>query len=106
MTDEKLKGMEEELESWRTRLDKLRLKANLGKMELRDKLSELGELLEPAHQRASKILGSVAEAGTEEARNLARSLNAGWEEVIRTHRKASAEAAQEKAAEHDRKRHA
>ena len=105
MTDENLKGMEEELEGWRSRLDHLRLKANLGKMELRDRLGELGELLEPAHQRASRILGDVAQAGTEEARTLARSLRAGWEELVRTHRQAAAEAGREKAAKHDEKRH-
>lgn len=105
MTDEKLHGMEDELESWRTRLDQLRVKATLGKMELRDKLGELGELLEPAHQRALQILSDVTEAGTEEVRTLARSLNAGWEELLRTHRKAAAEADQERAAEHTEKRH-
>ena len=104
-SDEKLQGMEEELDTWRTRLDQLIVKANLGRMELRDKLHDLGELLDPAHQRAKQILSDAAHAGTEEAKNLARSLNAGWEELVRTHRQASAEASQEKAAEHDKKRH-
>lgn len=75
-----------ELDRWRARFDQLRLQANLGKMELRDTLDELEQQLQPAYRKASGELSRVVGEGKEEARVLARSLQAGWQEVLETHR--------------------
>jgi len=105
MTEEKLEGMQGELDGWRARLDEVRLKANLGKMELRDRLAELGQVLEPAQARARKTLGEFAQAGSEEARVLASALHSGWEELVRSYHEAAAEAERKKDEAHAKKRH-
>jgi hypothetical protein len=105
MTEERLEGMQGELDGWKAKLDEVRLKANLGKMELRDRLEELGQVMEPAQNRARKTLGVLAQAGSKEACALARGLQAGWEELVRAHRQATAEAQREKVEAHSKKRH-
>ena len=97
MSKNDLDKLREELDGWRTRLDQLRLQANLGKMELRDKLQELGERIEPAHRRAMKRLSELAKDGASEAQILSRSLQAGWDQLRRTHRDLSRESEQEQA---------
>lgn len=86
MDDNQTTELRGELDRWRARLDELRLQANLGKMELRDRLSEIENRLEPAYQSASRRLAEVVDGGKDEARVLARSLQAGWKEVLETHR--------------------
>jgi len=80
-----LESLEDELKGWRTRLDELRVQAHLGHLELRDKLAELGERLEPAREKAETRLAALAKNGTSEARILASSLRSGWQEVRRSH---------------------
>lgn len=75
-----------ELDRWRARLDELRLQANLGKMEARDRLDDLEQRLQPAYQTATRRLSEVVDDGKEEARVLAKSLQAGWKELLETHR--------------------
>ena len=41
MSEQDFNDLRGELDGWRARFDQARLKANLGKMELRDKLNEL-----------------------------------------------------------------
>jgi hypothetical protein len=105
MAEERLEALQGELDGWKARLDQARLKANLGRMEFRDRLEELGEALEPAQTRARKALSDVAQVGSQEARALARGLQAGWDELVRAHREATAEARREKVEAHSKKRH-
>jgi hypothetical protein len=86
MTDPDVEELSSELDRWRARYDELRVQANLGKMELRDKLGELEERFEPAYRTASQRLGKAIEEGKGEAKTLAESLKAGWEAVRTTHR--------------------
>ena len=86
MARSRLEDLRAELDDWRSRFDHLRVQANLGKRELRDKLDELGRELDPPYQRARKTLESLAKEGADEARTLAASLRAGWEELYRTYR--------------------
>lgn len=104
MSEKELDHLSGELDGWRTRLDRLRVQANLGKRELADKLNELGERLAPAHRAAKERLAEVARTGKSEARTLAASLQAGWEELRRTHRELSSESARERAEQADRER--
>lgn len=88
----------EELDRWRARFDHLRVQANLGKRELADKLQELGERLEPAQRQARERLTELARGGASEARTLASSLQAGWDELRRTHRDLASQAESEEVA--------
>ena len=88
MTNKTLERLREELDDWRARLEHLRVQANLGEKEARDKLNALEERLTPAFQKAVRYLDEVIESGTDEARTLAVSLRAGWKEMRRTHREA------------------
>jgi hypothetical protein len=97
MTNSTLDKLRAELDDWQARLQHLRVKANLGGKELRDKLNELGERLEPAQRKAEEQLAKIAKEGADEAKTLARSLKAGWEELRRKHRELSKEADEERA---------
>jgi len=97
MTNSTLDRMRAELDDWHARLQHLRVKANLGGKELRDKLSELGERLEPAQRKAEEQLAKIAKEGADEAKTLARSLKAGWEELRRKHRELAKEAEKQRA---------
>ncbi len=92
MSDTTLDRMRKELDEWRARLDHMRVQANLGRKEARDKLHELGERLDPAWRKAKDTLDGVVESGATEARTLGKSLLAGWDELRRTHRELSREA--------------
>ena len=102
---EELDGLRAGLDTWRARLDELRLRAHLGGMELKDKLREAGETLEPAYRDAQDRLTRIAQGGAEEARTLAHSLKAGWEALQRTHRDLLQESERERKAEWDERRH-
>jgi hypothetical protein len=98
-----LKDENAELESLRSRLDHLRVQANLGRKELRDKLGELERVLDPAYRKAKQRLAERAGSGADEVRVLARSLQAGWDQLVRTHRELSREADRERSERPDRK---
>jgi len=87
-----LDTLKDELESWRTRLDELRVQAHLGHLEFKDKLADFGERLEPAMTQAEERLSGLAKGGATEVRNLARSLQSGWGEVRRSHAELAEEA--------------
>jgi predicted nucleic acid-binding Zn-ribbon protein len=97
MTDTRLEKLRAELDDWRARLDHLRVQANLGHKEARDKLDELGEKLEPAWSKSKEAIEQVVSSGAEEARTLGKSLLAGWEELRRTHRELAQEARRQRA---------
>lgn len=84
-----------DLERWRGKVEHLRVQASLGRMELRDKVRELGEEIAPVHARAKEQIGKLLESGVEEAGRVARSLQSGWEEVLRSHRDLKDRAAQQ-----------
>lgn len=100
-----LQKLQEELDGMRTRLDELRVRGNLGKMELRDKLTEYRTSLEPAYLKAKAKIADLSKAGAEESKTVAKSLVAGWDELLKTHKELSEEASQarEKAQEAKRK---
>lgn len=104
MSEKELDDLSGELDGWRARLEHLRVQANLGKRELTDKLNELGERLAPAHRAAKERLAALARTGKSEARTLATSLQAGWEELRRTHRELSSENERERAERATRER--
>lgn len=91
MSDKTLERLRTELRDWRARVDHLRVQANLGRKEARDKLQELEERLEPAWRKSKRTLDEIVASGASEARTLARSLLAGWDELRRTHRELSRE---------------
>jgi hypothetical protein len=93
MTDKKfLDRLKAELEDWRARVEHLRVQANLGSKEARDKLRELGDKLEPAAEKARHAIETAAASGASEAKTLCQSLQAGWDEVRRSHRELSQQA--------------
>lgn len=101
---ETMKKFQDELETMRARLDELRVKGNLGKMELRDKLVEFKGALEPAYQKAKSTLGDLSRSGAEESKTMAKSLVAGWDELRKTHKQLSEESDRERERSHEAKR--
>lgn len=97
MTDSTLDRLKAELDDWRSRLDQLRVQANLGGMEARDKLDEISQRLEPAWKKARGTIDGIVRDGASEARTMGKSLLAGWDELRRTHRDLTREAEQERA---------
>jgi len=91
-----LERLKAELDVWRGRLDHLRVQADLGRMEARDKLRELEQRMDPVLREADQLLGDVLSRATGEARTLGRSLLAGWDELRRTHRDLTREASLER----------
>lgn len=103
---EELKGLRTELESWQARLDHLRVKADLGRMEVRDTLEEMGEQLEPTVRYTRSRLTHIARAGVDELRTLACSLGSGFDALQRTHRELVHEAARQRKEQAEKERHA
>ena len=84
-TEKTLDRLRTELDEWTARIEALRVRANLGGKEVRDKLQELDQRLEPARDEAKRLLDELAKSGADEARTLGKSLLAGWDELRRTH---------------------
>ena len=77
--------LEKELADWRTRLDELRVKASLGKMELRDREKKLLDEFQPAYEIAMKKLGEAKDLAGSEAKAMKAGLEAGWKELRKTY---------------------
>lgn len=92
MSNETKIRLQQEYDTMRARVDKLRVQTNLGKMELRDKLEDIRETLDPVYRRAKTDLTELARSGATEASNFAKSLQAGWESLRDTHRELSKKA--------------
>lgn len=75
--------LERELADWKRRLEELRVKANLGAKELRQKEREVIDAFEPAYEAAMKRLGEVKDAAGAEAKAARTGLEAGWRELRR-----------------------
>lgn len=77
--------LEKELADWRAKLDQLRVKASLGRMELRDRERELLDEFQPAYERAMHKLGELRGAAGEEVKAVRAGLEAGWKELRATY---------------------
>ena len=70
--------IQEQLDAWRGKLDELRVKAHLLKMEYRDKPDEVLERLESAYDKAKAKFASWRDAGETEATGIAAGFTAAW----------------------------
>ena len=70
--------IEAELAGWRTKLDTLRVRANLLKMEYRDQHDEVVEKLESAYEDAKTRFADFAAATDEEVTNLKAGFTSAW----------------------------
>jgi hypothetical protein len=104
MMNEAMKKLHDEYGSMRARLEELRVKGSLGKMELRDKLDDFKSALEPAYQKAKSTLADLSCSGADESKAVAKSLVAGWDELRETHHELSEESDRERKKAHDAKR--
>ena len=77
--------LQKEMGEWRKKLDELRVKASLGKLELRDKERELMERFEPACQEALKRASELKDQADEHAVAMRAGLEAGWKELRATY---------------------
>jgi hypothetical protein len=77
--------LHKELAEWRTKLEELRVKASLGRLELRDKERELMERFEPACQTALKRAAELKDQADEHAVAMRAGLEAGWKELRATY---------------------
>lgn len=91
--------LRDELDRWRGRLDHMRVQANLGRRELEDKLREFSKEVEPIERQARERLDDLTQRGADEAKAIAASVLAGWDELLRKHRELSREREQGSAGE-------
>ena len=70
--------IQEQLDQWRTKLDELKLKAHLLKLEYRDKPDEVVARLEDAYGSAKTKFGEMKDAGAAEAAGLGAGFTAAW----------------------------
>ena len=103
---ETMKKLQDELDGMRARLDQLRVKGSLGRMELRDKLAEFKRVLDPAYKKAKSTVGDLSRSGANESKAIAKSLVAGWDELCKTHKELSEESDRECERAHEMKRKA
>lgn len=89
MQSELLKRLQQEVDSWRARLDELRVQASLGRLELRDKKEELERSFEKARADASRKLSELKKTGGQEVDAVARSVEVAWEGLVKTYRELS-----------------
>ncbi len=90
-TKKALETLRSELDVLKQRVDTLRVQGNLGKMELRDALDDLGGTIEPKYRAAKKTISEALDSGIEESKTLAKSVQAGWDELRRTYESMSRE---------------
>ena len=83
--------LEKELADWRARLEQLRVKASLGRMELRDREQKLLDEFQPAYESAMRKLGELRDAAGDEAKAVKAGLEAGWRELRKTYESARGE---------------
>lgn len=89
ITEKAIETLRDELDVLRGHLDHLRVQANLGGKELRDRLRELEDQLEPVGRRVVDGLTDLTRAGTREALTWKGMVEEAWEAVRRTHREAA-----------------
>jgi hypothetical protein len=81
-----VEALRKELDGWRTRLEELRVKASLGKLELRDKEREAFERFEGAYETAMRKLGEARDEADDRATALRAGVEAGWKELRATYK--------------------
>ena len=79
MADDDKAKIEEQLDAWRTKLDELRVKASLLKMEYRDRQDETVEEVEKHYANAKAKFIELKDAGTAEAGKLGAGFVAAWD---------------------------
>lgn len=72
-------AMQEQLDSFRTKLDELRVKAHLLKLEYRDKPDEVVAQLEDAYGQAKTKFGEWTATAETEAQGVGAGFTAAWE---------------------------
>ena len=68
-----------QLDSWRTRLDELKVKGHLLKMEYRDKQDEVVGQIETAYAAAKEKFHELKDAGEDQADKLGSGFTAAWD---------------------------
>ena len=86
MLQDILKKLEEEAAEWRTTLDTLKVRAKLGKMELRDKADELSKTFDDAYGQAKERIDKLRQEGGDRFSAGAKGMEAAWEELKKTYR--------------------
>ena len=71
--------VQRQLDEWRTKLDTLRVKAHLFKLEYQDKPQEAQEHLEHAFAEAKAKFAEFQKASGHEASRIGASFHAAWE---------------------------
>ena len=79
MSNEQTRKFQAQMEEWRTRLDELKVKGSLLKMELRDQKEEVVGNLDSAYNGAKAKLGEWADATGEQAEALGAGFESAWE---------------------------
>ena len=79
MSQELIESMRRELEQWRSRLEGLRVRADLAEMELRERVDEFDRARLSAMDKLSAILSK----GKDEWKSATQALEAGWSEMRR-----------------------
>jgi len=84
-----------QLDTWRTKLDLLKVKGHLLKLEYRDKQDETIEEIERAYEAAKAKFNELSAAGGEEASKLGAGFTAAWASFKGAYNGATEEAADE-----------
>ena len=79
MSTEDTDKIQAQLDEWRTKLDELKVKGHLLKMELRDKQGEVVEDMESAYAQAKAKFLEMKAAGETEADKLGAGFSAAWD---------------------------
>lgn len=78
MSTEDQDKMQAQMDAWRTKLDELKVKGHLLKMEYRDKQDETVAEIESAYEAAKAKFNELTAAGGEEAAKLGAGFSAAW----------------------------
>lgn len=82
--------LKQDLETWRTRLDEVKVKASLAKLEAKDGSAETLDRFERRYAEARETLREWKESGRVEWTAATESLRAGWEQARDTYRELKA----------------
>ena len=79
MTNEKNEQRRAALDEWRTKLDGLKVKGSLLKMEYRDKQDEVVGQISAAYDKAKTNFDGLLQAGEDQATKLDAGFDAAWD---------------------------
>ena len=86
MIDEIKKKLEHEIGEWQKTLETLRMRANLGRMDLRDKSEELSKTFDRAYQDARKKIEVLRKDGGQHVEAASKGLEAAWDKLRETYK--------------------